>query len=214
MYTYLGDQSMETIEDFDKWLREYKPPMLQYVAVFDPTTGQVISVGPDHAFADQKHVVQISREIAESIITAEIQIHNCQINAESGQLDIAEKKTLIKLDDVLHRIPDIKYSKELKSDIHLTYNSKSKYLKIQLCAEYGGTKKHKDSNSTRKFIWDGSTDMDFLITDYNDPNLILEMFSVKLSELVGHSVTIKNIEYDRFSVYTRRLFKNYVIEYK
>jgi len=214
MYTHLGDQSMETIEDFDKWLREYKPPITQYVAVFDPNTGQVISVGPDHAFADQKHVVQISQEIAESIITAETQIHNCQINIDSGQLEIAEKKTLIKLDDVLHRISDIKYSEELKSDIHLTYNSKSKWLKVQLSAEFGGTKKHKGSVRARKFIWDGTTDMDFLITDYNDPNLIFQMFSVKLNELVGHSVTIKNIEYDRFSVYTRRLFKNYMIEYK
>jgi hypothetical protein len=205
---------METIEDFDKWLREYKPPITHYVAVFDPNTGHVISVGPDHAFADQKHVVQISQEMAELIITAEIQIHNCYINVESGQLEIAEKKTLIKLDDVLHRISDIKYSEEVKSDIHLTYNSKSKYLKIQLCAKYGGTKKHKNSTGTRKFIWDGSTDMDFLITDYNDPNLIFEMFSVKINELVGHNVTIKNIEYDKFSVYTRRLFKNYVIEYK
>jgi len=114
----------------------------------------------------------------------------------------------------LHRIPDIKYSEEPKSDVHLTYNSKNKYLKIQLSTDYGGTKKHKGSTGTRKIIWDGSTDMDFLITDYNDPNLIFEMFSVKLNELVGHNVTIKNIDYDRFSVYTRRLFKNYVIEYK
>ena len=121
MHTYLGDQSMETIEDFDKWLREYKPPITQYVAVFDPITNQVIGVGPDYAFADQKHIVQISQEIAESIITAEIHIHNCRINVESGQLDIVEKKTLTKLDDVLHRIPDVKYLEESKSDIHLTY---------------------------------------------------------------------------------------------
>jgi len=205
---------METIEDFDKWLREYKPPITQYVAVFDPITNQVISVGPDHAFADQKHIVQIPQEIAESIITAEIQIHNCRIDVESGQLAIAEKKTLNKLDDMLHRIPDIKYLEESKSDIHLTYSSKSKYLKIQLSTEYGGTKKYKGSDGKRKFIWDGSTDMDFLITDYNDPNLIFQMFSVKISDLVGHNVTIKNIDYGRFSVYTRRLFKNYVIEYK
>jgi hypothetical protein len=205
---------METIEDFDKWLKEYKPPVTQYVAVFDPITNQVISVGPDHAFADQKHVVQISQEIAESIITAEIQIHNCRIDVESGQLAIAEKKTLNKLDDMLHRIPDIKYLEESKSDIHLTYSSKNKYLKIQLSTEYGGTKKYKGSDGKRKFIWDGSTDMDFLITDYNDPNLIFQMVSVKISDLVEHNVTIKNIDYGRFSVYTRRLFKNYVIEYK
>jgi hypothetical protein len=182
--------------------------------VFDPITNQVISVGPDHAFADQKYIVQISQEIAESIITAEIQIHNCRIDVESGQLAIVEKKTLNKLDDMLHRIPDIKYLEESKSDVHLTYSSKSKYLKIQLSTEYGGTKKYKGSDGKRKFIWDGNTDMDFLITDYNDPNLIFQMFSVKISDLVGHNVTIKNIDYGRFSVYTRRLFKNYVIEYK
>jgi hypothetical protein len=104
---------METIEDFDKWLREYKPPITQYVAVFDPNTGQVISVGPDHAFADQKHVVQISQEIAESIITAETQIHNCQINVESGQLEIAEKKKkLSKYEQLIANLN--KTSQELK----------------------------------------------------------------------------------------------------
>jgi hypothetical protein len=76
------------------------------------------------------------------------------------------------------------------------------------------TKKYKDANKQRKFVWDGSTVMDFLITEYNDPNLIYKMFSVKINDLVGKTVTIKNVSYDNFSVYTRRLFKNYVIEYK
>jgi hypothetical protein len=30
---------VETIEDFDKWLAEYKLPEVTYVAVFDPLTG-------------------------------------------------------------------------------------------------------------------------------------------------------------------------------
>ena len=54
--------------------------------------------------------------------------------------------------------------------------------------------------------------MSFLITDYNDPNVIFEMFDVKINELVGNYKLIGNIDYDKFSVYTRRLFKNYVIE--
>ena len=56
--------------------------------------------------------------------------------------------------------------------------------------------------------------MDFLITEYNDPNEIYQMFSIKINELIGKNKIIKNLNYDTFSVYTRRLFKNYVIEYK
>jgi hypothetical protein len=56
--------------------------------------------------------------------------------------------------------------------------------------------------------------MNFLITDYNDPNVLYEMISVKINELIGKSKTFENIDYDKFSVYTRRLFKNCVIENK
>jgi hypothetical protein len=153
-------------------------------------------------------------ETALSIITAEIQIHHCQIDIHSGELEIAETRTLNKLDDVLHRIPLIQYTDIIKPDVYLTYTAKTKTLKIQLSTEFGGNKKYKDANKQRKFVWDGSTVMDFLITEYNDPNLIYKMFSVKINDLVGKTVTVKDISYDNFSVYTRRLFKNYVIELK
>jgi hypothetical protein len=205
---------METVEDFDKWLAEYKPAPVKYVAVYDHLTGAVNSVGPDYAFPDADYTVDLDSETALAIITAEIQIHHCQIDIHSGQLEIAETKTLNKLDDVLHRIPLIQYSDIDKPDVYLTYTEKSKTLKIQLSTEFGGNKKYKDANKQRKFVWDGSTVMDFLITEYNDPNLIYEMFSVKINDLVGKTVTINNVSYDNFSVYTRRLFKNYVIEYK
>jgi hypothetical protein len=56
--------------------------------------------------------------------------------------------------------------------------------------------------------------MNFFITDYNDPNVLFEIVSVRIKDLVGKSKIFKNIEYKKFSVYTRRLFKNYVIVYK
>jgi len=205
---------METVEDFDKWLSEYKPAPVKYVVVYDQLTGAVTSVGPDYSFPDEEHMVDIDSETALAIITAEIQIHHCQIDIHSGNLEIAEIKTLNKLDDVLHRIPLIQYTDIVKPDIYLTYTAKNQTLKVQLSTEFSGTKKYKDANKQRKFVWDGSTVMDFLITEYNDPNLIYKMFSVKINDLVGKTVTIKNVSYDNFSVYTRRLFKNYVIEYK
>jgi hypothetical protein len=205
---------METVEDFDKWLAEYKPAPVRYVAVYDQLTGTVQSVGPDYAFQDEKNIVDIDSETALSIIAAEIQIHHCQVDIHSGELEIAETKTLNKLDDVLHRIPLIQYTDIIKPDVYLTYTAKNETLKIQLSTEFGGNKKYKDANKQRKVVWDGSTVMDFLITQYNDPNLIYKMFSVKINDLVGKTVTVKNVSYDNFSVYTRRLFKNYVIELK
>ena len=205
---------METVEDFDEWLAEYKPEPVKYVAVYDQLTGAVTSVGPDYAFPNEEYVVSVDNETALLIIAAEIQIHHCQIDVHSGELEIAETRTLNKLDDVLHRIPLIQYADISKPDIYLTYTEKNKTLKIQLSTEFGGNKKYKEANKQRKFVWDGSTVMDFLITEYNDPNLIYKMFSVKIDDLVGKTVTVKNIYYDNFSVYTRRLFKNYVIELK
>ena len=81
----------------------------------------------------------------------------------------------------------------------------------------GGTKKLPKKFqpvSPKKIIWDGQTEMDFLITDYNDPNVMYDMISVKINSLVGKSIIVKNVDYDNFSVYTRRLFKNCIIEYK
>ena len=87
-------------------------------------------------------------------------------------------------------------------------------MKIELGKEFGGTKKSKIPYRQRNIIWDGDTVMDFFITEYNDPNLTFETVSVKINELIGKSKIIENVNYENFSVYTRRLFKNYVIEYR
>lgn len=205
---------MEEAVDFDTWLANYKPTPTQFVAVFDPSTGKVKSVGPDHAFIGEVHQVPLERELAESIISAEIQIEKCMIDINSGTVEIAELRSLAKLDDLLHRITSLEYSNISKPDVYLTYSKDTRELRIQLSEEFGGTKKLQVEFVPRKFVWDGNTEMNFLITDYNDPNLIFEMHCVKLNDLVGKDVILENISYEKFSVYTRRLFKNYVIEHK
>ena len=205
---------MEKMIDFDQWYLDWKPPVIEYVAVFDPTTGAVISVGPSHAFANEKHKVLIDKETAESIISAEIKISSCVININSNTLEVAEIKSVFKIDNVLHRIISIEYATEKNSDVYLTYNLTSKTLKIELSKEFGGTKTPIVPVKKRQIIWDGDTEMTFLITDYNDPNVLFQIISVKIKDLVGKSKTFKNVNYNQFSVYTRRLFKNYVISYK
>ena len=205
---------MEKILDFDQWYLNWKPPVIEYVAVFDSQTGAVLSVGPSHAFVNEKYKVPIDQETAESIISAEIKIDSCVIDINSNKLEVAEIKSVFKLDNVLHRIISIEYTDQKNSDIYLTYNSKNKSLKIELSTEFGGTKIPVVPVKKRRIVWDGDTEMNFFITDYNDPNVLFEIISVRIKDLVGKAKIFKNIEYKKFSVYTRRLFKNYVIVYR
>ncbi len=207
---------MEELMDFDEWLKNYKPTDPEYVAVYDPQNGEVRCVGPVHAFENEKHKIPVDREIAESIIEGKVNIGSCVIDLQSNVLEIAEVKNVFKIDDVVHRIISEEWSDIEIPDVYLTYTSADKKLVIELSEELGGTYKLPDQDlvKPRKIIWDGDVEMDFLITDYNDPNLLYELISVKISELIGNSKTIENINYDAFSVYTRRLFKNYVIENK
>ena len=204
----------QKLMDFDQWIQNYKIPPIEFVAVFDPATMAVTSVGPSHAFTDQKHKITIDQELAESIINSEIKISNCVVDINSNTIEVAEIQNMYKIDDILHRIISSKYSDIEKPDIYLTHSKKNNTLKIELGKEFGGTKSPKIPYRQRNIIWDGDTVMDFYITEYNDPNLTLETVSVKINELVGKSKIIENISYENFSVYTRRLFKNYVIAYR
>jgi len=205
---------MAKMIDFDQWYLNWKPAPVEYVAVFDPQTGAVLSVGPAHAFIDEKCKVPIDKETAESIILGEVKISSCVIDINSNTLEVAEIRAVFKIDNVLHRIISIEYADHENSDIYLTYNLKNKNLKIELSTEFGGTKVPVVPVKERRIVWDGDTEMIFLITDYNDPNVLFEIISVRIKDLIGKSKTFKNIDYNQFSVYTRRLFKNYVITYK
>lgn len=209
---------MEEVEvpDFDTWLETYQPPEVEFVAVYDKDTGMVKAVGPSSSWEHEEHVLQLEKELAHQILEGKISIHSCFVDIASGTLEIAEVKSIFKIDDVIHRIISKEWSEIEKPDVYLTYNNSKKSLKIELSEEYGGTHKLSQKSTPRKIRWNGDTIMNFLITDYNDPNVLYKMVSVKISDLMGKSKTIKNIEVptNKFSVYTRRLFKNYVIEYK
>jgi len=209
---------MEKIMDFDEWYANYKPQEPEYVAVFDPFNGAVKSVGPKHAFENEQNKISIDRETAELIIEGKVKISSCVIDPTAQTLEIAEVKNIHKIDDVLHRIQDAAYAADIeKPDLYITYESETKILTVELSEELEGTKKLPEKFQPvkpKKVIWDGATEMDFLITEYNDPNILFEMISVKINDLKGKSVVFENIDYPRFSIYTRRIFKNCLIEYK
>lgn len=206
---------MEEIVDFDEWLANYKPQEVTYVAEFNPLTGKVLSVGPKHAFENSRNIIDVDREIAELIIEGKIKISDCIVDIHSNTLEMIEIKNIFKIDDVLHRIISKEWTEVERPDIYITYDSSLNNLVFELTEEYHGTKKLDEKVTPRNIIWDGDTALNFLVTDYNDPNILYEMISIKISDLIGKQVVVENVEVpNRFSVYTRRVFKNYVIEYK
>jgi hypothetical protein len=193
------------IKDFDEWYATMQQQEVQFQAVYDNATGQVTSVGPSHAFVGETNKIDIDAETAELIIEGKIKLTSCFVDMQNNTLEIAEIKTMFKIDDVLHRVISVEYT-DVIPDVFLSYDSQIDSLTVTLSTEYNGK---------RKVLWAGETVINLLITDYNDPNILYNMLSLTVSDLVGKSVTFDNINAPpKFSVYTRRLFKNYVIEYK
>lgn len=200
--------------DFDEWIKTFKIEPVKYFALFDPVNGSISGVYPNTALPDSKTLVEIDDETAGLIHEGKIQLQNCFVDLDSGKFEIAELKVLNRIDDLLHRIVEKQWTSMDKEDIYVKYLSTSRSLRFELTDRLGGTKK-SGSQSKRKLHWDGSTTMTFLVTEYNDPNIVYEVIRFKIDDIVGKSNTYKlNSVPDKFSLYTKRIFPNYVIESK
>lgn len=209
---------MEEIIDFDQFIKNYQLPEITFLATFDPESGEVLSVGPSHAFINEKYKVEVDKETAEMIIDGSISIHSCFVDITGNKLEIAQIKSVFKIDDVLHRVNDKKWSTIEDPEIYIVYNRKKKELTVQLTELYNGTKKlSKEDQSVkkRKVTWSGDTEINLLITEYNDPNILHKMLSLSITDLIEQKKIFKDLELPKkFSIYTRRIFKNYLMEIK
>jgi hypothetical protein len=206
---------MEETVDFDEYIKNQTILETVYWAVYDPTTGGILGIYPNNTADDFSNKLQISNDLAESIIEGKIQFASCFVNVTSTELEIIESQSLRKIDDILHRVIDKQWAISKDADIVITYFQKTKNLTVSMTERFYGTQKSKISTSKRKIDWKGSTEILLLVTDYNDPNVLYYTLSLKVNDLIGKNVTFKNIEVpQKFSIYTRRVFKNYVLEVK
>lgn len=193
-------------------------PTVKYSANFDPLSGVVLAVGPSSAFFNQDNIIDVETELAEMIMEGKINIVNCMVDVRSMTLELLEKKTVSAIDDVLHKIIEEKWSEIDNPDIFLTYSKRKNQFTVELTEEFRGTKKMPKKYqpvSKRKIIWAGETVLNFYVTEYNDPHVLYAHFSVTLKDLVGKKFTVENLFVpEKFSVYTRRLLKNYTIKLK
>lgn len=189
-----------------------------YAAVYDPNTGSLHCIGSKSVLEHEKYTIDVDRETAEMIIEGKIKISSCFVDLIDNTFQIAEVKTAVKIDDVLHRIIEKQYADDEKIDLYIEYDVEKKSLSIELSEEYSGTyTQHEKFQPVKKknITWDGDTEMRFLITDYNDPNIVYDKLSLKISDLIEKSKKFTNLSLPpKFSIYTRRFFKNYLIDIK
>lgn len=207
---------METVIDYDEYIANAIVTTPEYVAVFNPTTGEIISIGPRHAFKSEIHQIPIDREIAELIIEGKIRITSYIVNMQSGILELIETTTAVMIDNLLHRIINKEWSEISNPDIYIIYNSNNHSLQFEMSEELEGTwKLGKEFKPViRKILWDSETVMNFLITDYNDPNVLYKLISMTIRDLLSRPTIVEIADLPpKFSIYTRRIFKNYVVEY-
>lgn len=192
---------MEKIKNFDTWLENYVSPEVVYYAIYDPESGEVTGIYPESAAVEKIYKVKIEKELAEDIINGIIRMNTCVVDPDSETVEIMERHGLRKIDDILHRIPDSKYNKIEDADIIVDYKSKSKKFTITLSRNL----------KSKRIMWVEETSAQFLITAYNDPHQVYETVLIKLDDLKEkpYSFVYKGPD-ERFSIFTRRLFKKYV----
>ena len=59
---------MEEELNIDTWLINNPAPTVEYAMVYDPESGQGLSIGPSHAFESEKYKIPVDSEKAELII--------------------------------------------------------------------------------------------------------------------------------------------------
>ena len=195
----------QELMDFDEWISLPANQTIEYYVTFKED-GSLLGVYPSHAIGDVQNKIKIDEDIA-------IAISNGVENLFSYKVDIPTRTllkinrfsmhNLIKIDDVLHRIIDKKWSNINDPDIIVNYTSDNNLLDFSMSSRY-----------SKNIVWDGDTAMIFLITEYNDPNALIEMISIRVGDITENTKSFQLTLPNKFSVYTRRIFDKYVFEIK
>lgn len=191
----------QELMDFDEWIRLPVNQTIEYYATFKED-GSLIGVYPSHTVDGVKNKIKIDDDVATAITSGAENLFSYKVDVPTQKLLKINKfsmHNLIKIDDVLHRIIDKKWSNIEDPDIIISYNNET--LTVSMNEQY-----------TNSIIWDGDTVMIFLITEYNDPNALLEMISVRAGDITENSKSFHLELPKKFSVYTRRIFDKYVFE--
>jgi hypothetical protein len=187
---------------FDQWIKTLEAPEETYFFEFD-ADGNVLALHPGQTVNQIKNKIQVDNSIAIAIYEQGETLRHYKVDVISGRVikvNLASITGLHKIDDVLHRVIDKRWSNVTKPDIAIEYNRQESLLTFKI-------------NPLLKTVeWQGDQEMVFLITEYNDPNVLQEMISFNVNELVKYPQRFTLNLPKKFSIYTRRIFDKYTYE--
>lgn len=193
------EKTVEQAErEFQEWLKTIQVPEEKYYVSFDDR-GQLLELSP--TFSQEK--VEIDKEIALSIYEGTATLKSFKVNTET--LEVEKNNDLIynnltRIDDILHRVIEKKWSKVEKPDISIFYDRKQSDMTFKI-------------NPLLKTVdWLGDRELVFLLTDYNDPNILYAKTKFSVDEIISYPQIFKIDLPEKFSVYTRRIFNRYTLE--
>ena len=192
----------QELMDFDEWIRLPVNQAVEYYATFKDD-GSLIGVYPSHTVDNVQNKIKIDDDIATAITSGVENLFSYKVDVPTRKLLKINKfsmHNLIKIDDVLHRIIDKKWSNIDDPDITVD------------CTISGTLTFSMNSRYANNIIWDGDTVMIFLITEYNDPNALIEMISIRAGDITENAKSFQILLPKKFSIYTRRIFDKYVLE--
>lgn len=191
---------MEKMIDLGEWLKTVEIPVPDYYAVFDFNTGAVTGIYPEHSCQEKFNRIKIDKEIADSIFEGRLAMNHCFVDLEDESLKILQTGMHLKIDDILHRVPEKKHSAVTDPDILITYTNRKIILKLN----------EKIRNKNIK--WTG-VQSSLLLTAYNDPHVIYQYIPLTIDDLYKDNQFFDYIGTDEdFSVFTNRIFKYYIFE--
>jgi hypothetical protein len=187
---------------FDQWIKTVEILEETYFFEYD-ADGNVVALHPGPISDQAKNKIQIDNSIALAIYDQGETLRHYKVDVISGRVikaSLASITGLRKIDDILHRVIDKRWTNITKPDISIEYNRQESLLTFNI-------------NPLLKTLeWQGEQEMIFLITEYNDPNVLHEMISFNVNELVKYPQRVVLKQQDKFSVYTRRIFETYTYE--
>jgi predicted P-loop ATPase/GTPase len=192
----------QELMDFDEWIKTVEIVEEEYFAEYDDA-GNIVAIFCNHGYHNETvKRIKIDSDIAMSFHEGTEHIHHYKINVltkELTKLDpLSSQRMLVTIDDVLHRIIDENWSDIEDPDITVVYNNEEKQLEFSINNCYNG------------LILSGDTEMTFHVTEYNDPNIMKQIVTFRVGDLLEGSKIFKTEVDGKFSVYTRRIFEKYV----
>jgi hypothetical protein len=192
---------MEEITDFDKWLQTFISEPIEYYAIYNPQTAEVIGIYPKNSAKDIEHKVLIDLDLAESILEGKVSLRSCFVDEIDDVLQVVQTQSVRTIDDILHRIVSKEFATFDEPDLCVTFNSELNTISLSLVEKL----------KRKKIRWDNSASLKFLITEYNDPHKVIQVITTTLEDLYITDQTYQYIGIDKtFSVFTSRIFKKYI----